>query len=170
MLIGRIRTLNAHRDPEGTAQFDRAGLGLAARPDRIRRRSAVGPGDGAVQFLAGAVPDVPDAGLADRWRRRRSVGRRGCRGRDRLVLWIRLFRRRTLLDRLRLFGRRTDIRLAIAVCGDRPAAAARRLYGHRRCPCPRSLDAWRLTYPGFGRDADRGGMAARPRIDGISVE
>ena len=168
--IGRIRTRNVRRDAQRTAQFDRAGVGLAARPDRIRRRRIVGAGDGAVQCLADSVSDLPDTGLADRRRRRRPLGRRGCRSRYRLVLWLRLFRRRPLLDRLRLSGRRADLRLAVTVRGDRPARGARRLYGNRRRPCPRSLDPWGAPHPGFGRDADRSGMAARPYAHRFPME
>ena len=57
-------------------------------------RRAVGAGDGAVQCLAGAVPDLSGRGLADRRRRRRTTARRAGRGADRLVVRARLFRRR----------------------------------------------------------------------------
>ena len=55
---------------------DRAGLGLAARADRLRRRRGLGAGAGAVQRLAGAVRHVSGAGLADRRRGGRPARRR----------------------------------------------------------------------------------------------
>ena len=64
------------REAEAADPCDRAGLGLAAVADRVRRRRVVGAGDGAVQCLADPVSDVSDAGLADRRRRRRPLGRR----------------------------------------------------------------------------------------------
>ena len=85
-------------------------------------------GDGAVQCLAGAVPDLSGAGLADRRRGRRTLARRAGRGLDRLVVRARLFRGRALLDRQRLPGRCGDFRLADAVRGARPARLSRALY------------------------------------------
>ena len=48
-------------------------LGMEARRHCAGRGRAVGAGDGAVQCLAGAVPDLPGDGLADRRRRRRTA-------------------------------------------------------------------------------------------------
>ena len=71
---------------------DHPGLGLEARRHRAGRRRAVGAGDGAVQCLAGAVPDLSGRGLADRRRRRRTLARRAGGGDGRLVVRLRLFR------------------------------------------------------------------------------
>ena len=74
---------------------------------------AVGAGDGAVQCMAGAVPDLSGRGLADRRFGRRAMARRA-RGSDvGLLVRARLFRAGTLLDRLRLSRRCTDLRLAM---------------------------------------------------------
>ena len=56
--------------PKASDPRHRAVLGLAALADRVRRRRAVGAGDGAVQRLAGFVSDFSDAGLAGRRLRR----------------------------------------------------------------------------------------------------
>ena len=67
------------REAEPHPSLDHSRLGLAAGRDRVRRRRRVGAGAGAVQCLAGAVPDLPGAGLADRRRRRGPLGRRARR-------------------------------------------------------------------------------------------
>ena len=116
---GQART--ARREAESVVQCHRAVVGLAALPDRVRCRRAFGAGDGAVQCLADFVSDVSGAGLADRRFRRQPLGRRRSGGMDRLVVRFRLFRRRALLDRLRVSGRRADLRLDAAVRGAGPA-------------------------------------------------
>ena len=60
----------AHQQTPRRRSFDHPGLGLEARGHRAGRGRAVGAGDGAVQCLAGAVPDLSGRGLADRRRRR----------------------------------------------------------------------------------------------------
>src|SRR5260221_226870 len=86
-----------------------------ARPARspcARGRRAVGAGDGAVQCLASAVPDLSGGGLADRRRRGRARARRAGGGAVGLLVRARLFRAGAVLDRLRLPGRCADLRLA----------------------------------------------------------
>ena len=63
---GKIRTHRPRRETGACDPRNRIVLGMAALAHRFRRRRAVGAGDGAVQFLAGAVSNVPDVGLADR--------------------------------------------------------------------------------------------------------
>ena len=94
--------------------------------DRIRRRRGLGAGAGADRPVAGAVPDLPGAGLAGRRRGGRPARRPAERLRRRLVVRLRLFLRRALLDRPRLPGRRQDVRLAAAVRGDRRCPPASR--------------------------------------------
>src|SRR5712692_10214098 len=79
-------------------------MGMEARRDRAPCGGVVGAGDGAVQCMAGAVPDFSGGGLADRRRGRRSLARRAGGRHGRLVVRARLFRAGTVLDRLRLPG------------------------------------------------------------------
>ena len=123
---GRTRTRRGHRDEAGSCHC--AVLGMAAPTDRVHGRRAFGAGNGTFQCLAGLVSDVPDAGLADRRCGDRPLGRSGRRGGDRLVVRLRLFCRRSLLDRLRVFGRCAGLRLAVADRGHRSTGGACHLH------------------------------------------
>ena len=90
------------------------------------RRAAIAFVAGALSALAMAPFNAwpvlfltfPVAGLADRRRRPPGAGAACRRRRSRLVVWLRLFRRRTLLDRLRVSGRRNfGWLLPVAVSG-----------------------------------------------------
>src|SRR5215467_4998170 len=59
-----VRTRRAHREAHQFCQQYRSVVGLAAPRDPVRRRRAVGRGDGAAQRLASAVSNIPDPGLA----------------------------------------------------------------------------------------------------------
>ena len=92
------------------------------------------------------------------------------RGGRRLVLRLRLFRRRALLDRLRLPGRCQDLRLAAADRGLGPARLSRALHRARPRRCASALGARTVTHPRAGGRAHRGGMAARPSAHRLSLE
>ena len=69
----------ASRDAHPPRPHDRAGVGMAAHPDRICRRRRVSARAAAVRHLAGPVPHLSGAGLAGRRRRRRPPRRRARR-------------------------------------------------------------------------------------------
>ena len=132
------RRRRRNRDQARTpGPLDHAGVGMAARAGGVRGRRRLDAGAAAGEFLAGAVPDLPDPGLAGGRLGRWPTGRRaGGRGR-RLVVRLRLFRGRPLLDRQRASGRCQDIRLAAAVRRHRLAGRARavhRLRGRAGAP------------------------------------
>ena len=130
----------------------------------------VGAGDGAVQCLAGAVPDLPGRGLADRRRGGRKMARRAGGGDVGLLVRARLFRAGAVLDRQRLPGRCADVCLADAVRGARPAGLSRAVHGARLRAGAPDLDAGCLAGAGARGRADDQRMAARPCADGIPVE
>ena len=81
------------------------------------------------------------------------VGRwRGVNGRGghRLVVRLRLFSRRPLLDRLCLSRRCADLRLAVADRGDRPAGGARDLHRVRRRAGAAAVDPRRVRILALG--------------------
>ena len=91
-------------------------------------------------------------------------------GDRRLVLRLRLFPRRPLLDRLRVPGRRQDIRLAVAVRGCRAAGLSRALHRPRARRGAADLDA-RADAPARARGhAHRRRVAARPSAHRLSLE
>ena len=139
-----------------------AGLGLAARADRVRGGRGLGAGAVADRSLAGAVLHLPGAGLAGRRRRRRPARRRAERVRRRLVVRLRLFLRRALLDRPRLPGRRQDVRLAAAVRGDRGARRAGAV--HRR-----SASRWRARSGRAARCASCRSRSRSPSPNGCAA-
>ncbi len=105
--------------------FDHPGLGMEACGHRAGGGRAVVVRDGALQCVAGAVPDLSGRGLADRRRGSRKVAGHARRRTVRLLVRARLFRAGSVLDRQRLFGRCTDICLADAVRGAGPAGLSR---------------------------------------------
>ena len=111
----------ASRQTPRRRSCDHPVMGLEARRHCAGRGRAVGAGDGAVQCMAGAVPDLSGHGLADRRRGRRTLARRAGGGDVGLVVRPRLFRAGPVLDRLRLPGRCPDLRLADAVRRAGPA-------------------------------------------------
>ena len=123
--------VNLSRQTPRRRSFDHPGMGLEARRHRAGRRRAVGAGDGAVQCMAGAVPDLSGRGLADRRRGRRTLARRAGSRDVRLLVRARLFRAGPVLDRLRVPGRCADLRLADAVRGARPARLSRAVHRAR---------------------------------------
>ncbi len=66
--------------------------------------------------------------------------------RNRLVVRVRLFCRRILLDRFRVSGRRQDIRLAAAVCRDRASCRHGDLRGASAGACAADMDAGRWRF------------------------
>ena len=88
----------------------------------------------------------------------------------RMVVRFRLFPRRPLLDRLRLSGRRADLRLAAPVCRHRPAGRACDLHRHRGHARTPVMDARCAPPPRPCGCAHRIGMAARARPHRISLE
>ncbi len=143
---------------------------MAARAGGVPGRRRLDAGARPCEFLAGAVPDVPDSGLAGGRVGRWPTGRRAHGRGRRLVVRLRVFRGRPLLDRQRPSGRRQDIRLAVAVRRHRAAGRARSVYrpwgwagasdvGARARPC---LGA-RGRAHGFG-------MAAWPSAHRVSLE
>ena len=145
-------------------------LGMEARSHCAVGRRIVGACNGAIQCVAGAVPDVSGDGLADRRRRRREVARRAGGGDVGLVVRPRLLRVRIVLDRLRLPGRCIDLRVAVAVRDIGTARLSGVIHGVRLragAPAldPRRLPRDRARYQPHGRR-----MAARPGAHGLSVE
>ena len=129
-----------------------------------------GSGATADRVLAGAVHHFPDPDLADRRLGGRTVGRRiSGRGR-RLVVRLRLFRGRTLLDGQCAPGRCQDLRVAVAVCSHRAASAARVLHCFRHRACSPALDPWRHADPVARARAHAGGVAARASLQRLSLE
>ncbi len=98
------------------------------------------------------------------------LGRRRRCGVDRMVVRLRLFCRRTLLDRLRVFGRCADFRLDAAVRGARPAGGAGVLHSHRRRIGAHFLDARRAAAAVAWRSADHRRVSARSPVHRFSVE
>ena len=123
--------------------------------NRLPRRRRIGAGAGADQCLADPVPDLSGAGLAGGRLRRRTLERHHGGGGRRLVLRLRLFPRRTLLDRLRLPGRRQDLRLAAAGGGRGPAGLSRALHRLGRSRGAADLGARAGARAGAGRHAHR---------------
>ena len=150
--------------------FDHPVLGMEARGHRAGGGRAVGAGDGAVQCLAGAVPDLSGRGLADRRRGAGEMARRAGGRIVRLLVRARLFRAGAVLDRLRLPGRCADIRLADAVCGAGPAGLSRAVHraGLRAGATDLDHDASRVLALAVEPDSQR--MAARPSADRLSLE
>ena len=159
--LDKLRTLGS---------CDHPGVGLETRRHRARRRRAVGARDGAVQCVAGAVPDLSGHGLADRRRRRRTAARRAGGGDGRLVVRSRLFRAGPVLDRLRVPGRCIDLRLADAVRGAGPAGLSRAVHRSGLCAGAPDLDEGRFAGDRAGAEPHDQRMAARPCADGFSVE
>src|SRR3977135_2032808 len=81
-----VRSESRGQTPRGRS-CDHPVLGMEARRNRDRRRGVVGAGDGAVQCMAGAVPDFSGHGLADRRRCRRTPARRAGGGGGRAGGW-----------------------------------------------------------------------------------
>ena len=142
------------------------------------RRALVAFGAGAVSALAMAPFDAwpvlfftfPDSGVARRWRGGRPPRRTAERGNRRLVVRLRLFPRRPLLGRLRLSGRRQDLRLADAVRGRRAAGGHGLLHGLWPWPRAHALDA-RADAAHCARDrAHRRRVAARPSVQRLPLE
>ncbi len=144
-------------------------MGLAPRPDCIRRRRGFGARTLADQSLAGAVPHPSDRCLAGR-RRGRTARRIAERVRGRLVVRLRLLPGRTLLDRPCLPGRRQDVRLDAAVCGDRRSRRPRIVHRIRPRLRARDMDARPGAHPVAGDRAHRLRMAARAFVHRISLE
>ena len=169
---GQIRTLSRCRETDGADSRYRAIVRLAALAHCIRRWRAVGASHGADQFLAGSVSDFSGPGLADRQRRQRQrpLARHDRRRNRRLVVRIRLFPGRTVLDRLCFSGRCADFRLAAAVCRDRTAGGTGTLFRPWRGAGAAALDARSYADPRSGGSADRDRMAARPPPHRLSVE
>ena len=144
MQLRHLVTLADTRPADGDRApraLDRAELGLAAGAAGVRGGRAVGAGDGAVRCLAGAVLYLPGSGVAGRRRRRRPPRRPAERGDRRLVVRLRLFSRGPVLGRLRLPGRRQDLRLAAAVRGHRAAGGHGLLHRPRPCAGAHAVDA-----------------------------
>ena len=164
-----VRTQITGRDAAAFHPHRRSLARLAPRVDRVCRGPCLGARARADQCLAGPVPDVSGAGLADR-RRRRSLGRRVARRRHRLVVRFRLPARGTLLAGLRVPGRCADLRLDVAVRRGPRAGRIGCLPGSGHCAGKTPLDAWRAADPGARGWADRHRMAARARAHRISLE
>ena len=145
-------------------------MGMEARRHRACRGRAVGARDGAVQCLAGAVPDFSGRGLADRRRRRRTPARRAGGGDGRLVVRARLFRAGTVLDRLRVPGRCIDLRLADAVRRAGPAGLSGAVHRVRLRAGAPDLDPGRLAGDRACRQPDHERMAARSCAHRLSME
>ena len=168
----RPRRLRADREARPHRPFDRAGLGLAARADRVRWPArvtalALPPFDAwPVLFLTFPVLVwLIDGAAAGR------LGGMPSGGRRRLVVRLRLFPRRPLLGRPRLPGRRQDLRLAAAVRGHRAAGRPRAVH---RASASRSRGCCGRAAPmrvarARGR-AHRRRMAARPPAHRLSLE
>ena len=121
--------------------------------------------------LAGAVLHLSGPGVAGRRRGRRPARRRAERRDRRLVVRLRLFPRRPLLGRLRLPGRRQDLRLAAAVRGRRrcrPAWPATRRSASRWRASLWVRGPLRILALAVALTACR--MAARPSAHRISLE
>jgi hypothetical protein len=143
---------------------------MAAHAGRIPRRRIDRGSAAAGRVLAGAVHHLPDPDLADRRIGRRAVRRRAGRGDGRLVVRIRLFCRRPLLDRQCAPGRCQDLRLAVAVCDHRIAGLARSLHGIRRCAGAFALDPGSDAHPVARAFAYAFGLVARASVQRLSLE
>ena len=124
----------------------------------------------ADEYLAHSVHHLPDPGLARRWRGRRP-SRRSARSRDcRLVVRIRLFPRRPLLDRPCVPGRRQDLRLAATACGRRLAGRNGGLHRVRPRAGPSHLGTGPGARAGTRGRVHVGGVAARSPVQRLSLE
>src|ERR1043166_5060044 len=137
-------------------------MGLEARGDRARRGRRLGAGDGAVQCMAGIVPDLSGDGLADRWRRRGPHARAAGCGDGGVVVRPRLFRARALLDRLRLPRRCSDLRMADAVCDPGSARLSGAIHRAGFRTGATDLDRRRFSRAGARRRTDHRRLAAPP--------
>ena len=138
----------------------------------------------AIAVAAGALSAVSQApfnwpilcvtlaadGLADRRcagaTRTRGLGLRA----HRLVLRVRVFRRRPLLDGLRIPGGRGDVCLVAPDRGDRIAGMSGDFHGARFCGRATSMDAWSCTHSRIRGCAHGRRMAARARAHRLSLE
>ena len=142
------------------------------------KRAAIALVAGALSALAMAPFNAwpvlfltfPGDGLADRWRRRRTLARRAGGGDDGLVVRARLFRAGPVLDRLRVPGRCAHLRLAVAVRRARPARLSRAVHRTRFRAGAADLDPGCLAGDRARGEPDVERMAARPGADGLSLE
>src|SRR3981189_3641880 len=120
--------------------------------------------------MARAVPDFSGPGLADRRRRRRAPAWLARGGGGRLVVWAGLFRAGTVLDRVRVPGRCTDLRMADAVRRAGPAGISRAVPRLRFCDGAPDLDQGWLAGDRACRKPDGKRMAARSCTHRLSME
>ena len=160
----------ASRQTPRRRSCDHPGMGLEARRHCAGRGRAVGAGDGAVQCMAGAVSDLSGDGLADRWRRRRTLARRAGGGDGGLVVRPRLFRAGPVLDRLRVPGRCAHFRLAVALRRAWPARLSRAVHRTWFRAGAADLDRECLAGDRARSEPDVERMAARSDAVGLSLE
>ena len=143
---------------------------MVAHSHRLSRRRVVDASTAADGYLAAPFHHLSDPGLARRRHNRsrpaRTAGGRGCR----LVVRLRLFSRRALLDRPCISGGRQDVRLAPAIRGDCTPGRHGRLHGTGARPGATDLDAWCDTCARARGLTDDCGVAARSPVQRLSLE